>query len=898
MFKNFKEIKLNFLDFFKSKDHIVLDGSSLVPSENDKSLLFTNAGMNQFKDFFLGKKKIIYDKVVSIQKCLRISGKHNDFNNIGYTNRHNTFFEMMGNFSFNSYYKEEAIIYAWELLTSKKWFNIPKENLFVTVHISDIYSYNIWSNIIKIPKYRILVLGKSNKLNVNSLNEDNFWMMSKFGPCGTSTEIFYNYLNTDKIINFDLNLKKNNYLEIWNIVFIEYNFCSDNILVNLFNKFVDTGIGLERISSVIQKVNSIFKIDIFTNIISIILYEFKIKLNNFNKNFIYIISDHVRSIFYLIIEGIVPSSDYRGYVLRKLIRNVLVYIKLIKIKKIYLFSLFKSLITNLPDIFVLNNLSIYNINYIKNIIDNEEKKFFVSLENSINILNNYLLKLDNKNYLDGKLVFLLYDTFGLSLNLIVELCKLRNIKVDINKFKYLLEIQKKKSKLTKLINFSNLNLNKNKYIFNTKFYGYSDLLELDSIIKNIYVNDNEVNKIDSNFKNCSIVLNKTIFFPESGGQVGDKGFFVGLNNSFKFIVENTKIFNSCIFHIGYVEYGLLKINDIVKIMYDIKNRIRLSCNHSSVHLLYYSLKKNLGKNITKEGSRIKDFLITFDFSYNKKLSIKQIFDIESLVNNIISKNLLMIENIFKKSPSLNDDNKFIIFNDEFIRKIKFGNFSEENCCGTHVKNTSVIGLFAIINEYSLSNNIRRIEAVSYDSAFKFINNQRNILNKISNLLLVNNKELYNRILLLIKKCKILKNKNKDINNLCLSYFLNFFSLKDIIKYKNINFLIKNLNINLDDNFSYFFLKYLLNYWKLSFLIITVISNKKKNILIFFDKNLKIDLNNFLKVIIDMINIFTKIKLIIKRNIFLTKIILENYQFCIDKYKFIENIKLYFSNVYF
>ncbi len=838
MYRNIIDIRNLFINFFEKKGHFLIKSSSLIP--NDNSLLFTNAGMNQFKDIFLGLKKIDKKKVVTSQRCLRISGKHNDFDNIGYTFRHNTFFEMIGNFSFNSYFKEEAILYAWELLTDNNYYFLPKDNFIVTVHVNDKESYNIWSNIVGLSKEKIFKIGDFNK-NID-LNSDNFWRMSEFGPCGYSTEIYYNINNYLNISDFLINKDSNKYLEIWNLVFIEYNLDFNKKISLLPYKSVDTGMGLERISSVIQNVNSIFLIDIFLEIKKKISDFLKIKIN-FDNFFIFnVISDHIRSVVYLIIDGILPSNEHRGYVLRKIIRRILVNLRFLKIYDLILYKLFFSLRDVFEYFYFIKKKKFL---FIRDIIFEEEKKFFKSLNNGLKILNYYFKKKNfNINFLKGDLVFYFYDTYGLSIDIIKDFCNFNNVKIDFKGFKKLLLKQKKRSRSKSMFKYDYLNILNIKNFKRTKFLGYN-LKNCVGKILCIFkdnINLDFVNKDNSLDNNLYILLDCTVLYPESGGQKGDKGLLIGFNNSFKFIVNDTKIFGDYIFHIGKLDFGVIKLNDIVNIYYDLDYRKFLSCNHSSTHILYFCIKKILGNNVLKCGSSIKKDYFTFDFNYDKDLTKNKIFEITNLVNKYILKGLNFIEE-YKYIKNI--DNKFNFLKHKNITRIvKFGKFISEYCCGTHVSNTLDIGFFVIFKIKNISSNIKRIIACTNINAIKNIIDYYFILFDISNLLSDKIYNLNNKLFSIFNKNKLLKNKYNFMIYSFLNVIINNININNIINYNNFNFLVEKI-LNLDifnKEFLFILLNKLKYKYNLSIIIFLTLLKNKEYLIIFLDKNIKNRIN--------------------------------------------------------
>ncbi|WMC18909.1 MAG: alanine--tRNA ligase [Enterobacteriaceae bacterium PSpicST2] len=818
MNKSTYSIRKKFLKFFKSKNHKILKSSKLI-SKNDKTLLFTNSGMNQFKNIFLGLEKINYSRIATSQRCIRVGGKNNDLENVGKTTYHHTFFEMLGNFSFNDYFKFDAINYAWELLTSKNWFNLPKKNILVTVYASDNETFNIWKNNIKLNKKQIILIGDNKNIPFKS---DNFWEMGVNYPCGPCTEIFY-----DKGNNFKGSLpgkkKKNKnerYIEIWNIVFMQFIYEYNKTIKPLSTLSIDTGMGLERISSIIQKVNSNYEIDLFKEIINKIKKISNYK--NINKKSIYIIADHIRSSAFLILDGVIPSNDGRGYILRKIIRRAVLHGNNLGIKKIFFYKLIDNL-TNIME------YKIYHLKkkkkQIKNIIKREEIKFLYTLKNGLHLLNLNLIKLKNNNInnntLSGKIIFYLYDTYGFPFELIKEICNERGFKIDKFNFNILMNKQRLKS-----LN-SNKFLIKNKKIIN---YNYLSILNKHKKINQkskiiaIFYNSYLVNEIFYN-DDAIIILNITSFYNKTKEQNGDQGLLINSNTIF--FIYDTKKQGKTILHLGKIIKGKLKKNQTIKAIINNKYRINISKNHSATHLLYKSLVFLYGKNIIKKRTFANSKYLEFDFLNNYKIKTDEFNNIEKLVNKKIMLNLII--KIKKKK-----ENKNII---------KIGNFSKEICEGTHVKYTSEIGLFLIKSKYYVSNNILRIIAVTGNYALKIIQFRNNLIKKITKLLNTNNKNVNNILNNIYNKRKQNKKYNKYIlKNIYFNLFKKinlFYGIKLIIigiKIINFKLLINSLN----------------NIKKKIDTSIIILIFKKKNII-----NLIIQITN------DLIK-FIKLNLIIKK----------------------------------
>ncbi len=867
------DIRNIFLNYFKDNNHTIINSSSLVSDDN--SLLFTNAGMNQFREYFLGIKKKLNKNFTSIQRCLRVSGKHNDFKNIGYTFRHNTFFEMMGNFSFGLYFKKEAIIYAWNLLIKRNLFNLDKNNIIVTVHKNDTESYNIWLNTIKLNKNSIFLVGDS------TINSSNFWRMGDIGLCGYSTEIFYNLYNQENK-NYSFIRNKNKFLEIWNLVFLEFNLDKNYNLNVLSNKCIDTGMGFERIVSVLQNVKSNFDIDIFLNIKYIISNTLCININNNNINHFNVISDHIRSIIYLIIDGIYPSNTHRGYILRKIIRRTLIHIKFLSINNIILYKIINNILNNINE---FNSLDSNCINLINNIVLNEENKFFKTIDYSLKLLDNYINKLYEKKkfYLSSKIIFLLYDTHGLPIDILVDICKYYKISINLDKFNLILNSRKN------ICKFYNKDIINNKYYINlnilntlkiTKFVGFKKKNVLSKIL--FIFNKNNLIKETILGLQCSIVLNYTVLYPKSSGQSGDTGFLIKLDKSSKFIIYKTRKIGNYIIHFGCIKYGFLRINDEIKCYYDIEHRNSISRNHSCLHILCSVLKNILGNKIVFNGSNINKNYFTLDYSYKKLINNYILLKIENIINNYIWNGINVKEKFIKNKLLFKYKHDF--FGKDIIRLIIFKNISKEYCSGTHINNTKDIGIFLIIKNYNISSGIKRIKAVTFFNALFYINNNKNVLYKICNIFNTNIYNLYKYVKIFINKNKNINLINKNIKNVFIKNIINIFDNRDILVYKNYNILLKkNLNFDfLDNNVLFILLKSLYLKYNLSILIICTLINKK----FYFIYLIRCNIINIFK------KLFYSIKLYLlnKNIIFKEYLNIKNKNFNINVFYINDNIK--------
>ncbi len=766
-----KKIREEFLNFFKKNNHEILNGSALT-IENDDSLLFTNSGMVQFKNCFLGKEYIKHKNIATSQLCLRVGGKHNDLNNIGISPHHNTLFEMLGNFSFSGYFKREAINLSWDFLI--KILNIDKNRLYISVNKDDEETINIWKNDIKISKEKFIMGDK----------KSNFWIMGKSGPCGYCSEIFYNK---------DPNKSDQKYfLEIWNLVFMQFN-KEQNKIKKLENYSIDTGMGLERIASVMQNTLDNYKIDIFSNLVKYTSEYLKTKNNEIS---IKIIVDHIKAYIFLANEGIFPSNNKRGYIVKKLIRKAIIQKEKIN-NYAKLYELIPNFITEINKNY--NEIIKYNKNII-NIFEQEEKKFEETLKDSFKCLNK-IIKQKKSKKISGEDLFLLHDTHGLPIDLIKEITNKQRIKLDIKNFKKEMEKQKNKNikEKTKNINYK-LDINK------TLFKGY-DNLKTDAKIIKIIKSNKEVEYIKENEEGI-IILDKTSFYAEKGGQVGDKGIIEKKNSIFE--VNDTKEVNNVFFHIGKAKEGsdLIKLNDNVTIHVDKKTRENTAKNHTATHILHAILKKKLGNHVKQAGSLIKENFLRFDYTHFEVLNEKKIEEIENSVNEIIDLNI-------KVDISINslEDIK-LCFHDiklnerykESIRIVNISDISQEPCAGTHVNSTGEIKLFKILNEYGIGSSVRRIEAITGEYAINNIKENEKIINEISALMKVPKNKLIDSIKKTIEQNKIIKKEYeyiniKNIKNIIKQTIpiktkenISIFEIKtDEINIKNYNNIINEIN---------------------------------------------------------------------------------------------------------
>lgn len=840
MYKNISLIRDTFLNFFKKYDHKIIESSSLIPN-NDSSILFTNAGMNQFKNIFLGKENYKHKRVVTAQRCIRVGGKHNDFENVGYTTKHHTFFEMLGNFSFNDYFKEEAIYFAWKLLTSKDWFNISKNKLLVTVYYQDNESFNIWKKI-GIPENKIIKIGNKNK----PYDSNNFWQMSDTGPCGPCTEIFYDYKYNINKNNYSkvYNLNKDCYIEIWNIVFIQFNKNFDGKLLKLNKPSVDTGMGLERITSILQNVKSNYEIDLFYKLIKEIsqLIDVKFDLNNPSLR---IIADHIRSTVFLIYDGVLPDNVNRGYVLRRIIRRAIRHGYILGIKNIFFYKLVSVLINVIKDKYTEKIYA--KKEFIEKIIFSEEKQFQKTLNNGLHILNKEIKNIKN-NILDGNTIFRLHDTFGMPIDLIEDVCREKNLVIDKLNFEHAMNNQKIKSKRNNLFDIQNNIINVH---YTTEFVGYNKL-KTKAQVKYIFDSNNIAkNNIKIN-TNGIIILDKTSFYYESGGQVGDIGLLIFKKN--KFLVKETKKNNNLICHIGTVISGEININDNIISIVDENYRMQISQNHSATHILNKALRIVLDEKIAQKGSYINDKYIRLDFSYFNNITEQQIIEIEKIVNKQIRNNL-MIKSFFTSFESAKEKKIKYLKSEKYdnkVRVIDICNFSKELCCGTHVKRTGNIGLFKIIKVTGISFGIKRIECITGETALIHFQNQYEQTKKISSLLKIEDFNLYKKINNLTNYVKDIESKYKIFKNKYVIQKTDSL-INKMLQINNVNILVAKIS-----NFDYQMLRFSVNYLKTklknSVIVLVTINFKKIFLVTGVTKKLThlLTANNLLKMIISRI----------------------------------------------
>jgi len=735
-----KELRNKFIGYFKSKEHAHQQSASLIPFGDD-TLLFTNAGMIPFKDIFLGTEKAGFTKAVSVQKCLRAGGKHNDLDNVGYTARHHTFFEMLGNFSFGDYFKKEAITFAWEFLT--KEIKLPTDKLWVTIYATDDEAFDVWHNDIGLAKERIIRIDTA----------DNFWSMGDTGPCGPCTEIFYDHgEHIAGGLPGTAEEDGDRYIEIWNIVFMQYNRHADGSTTDLPKPSVDTGMGLERIAAVLQHVNSNYEIDLFQALIA----QAQQATNASDKNSasLKVIADHIRSCSFLIADGVLPSNEGRGYVLRRIIRRAVRHGNKLGAKDVFFYRLVDELISQMGEAYpeLVEKKALIEKTLIK-----EEELFLKTVENGVKVFEAAIKELKG-DIISGELAFKLYDTYGFPVDLTADMARERNLHIDQKAFDNEMAKQKKRSK-----DAGKFGVDYNDAINSTKeskFKGYASLI-VDSKVLEIYQNGELVSNLD-NFDEAVIVLNQTPFYAESGGQVGDKGIFEGVGLEFE-VLDVQKSANA-ILHIGRLTKGAINTNDEITARVSADTRLATAANHSATHLLHKALKIVLGNHVEQKGSLVDEDRLRFDFTHDGFIAKEEIQKVEELINAQIRLNfdVMTIETSQERAKTLGAEALFGEKYGDIVRVISMGDFSVELCGGTHVYRTGDIGLFKIISESGVASGIRRIEALTGQSAIRHIQTTENKIAAVKNAIKANESNLFDKLASLQEQ---LKSQEKEISKL-------------------------------------------------------------------------------------------------------------------------------------
>ena len=708
------EIRQAFLDYFASKGHEIVASSSLVP-HGDPTLLFTNAGMNQFKDVFLGFDKRPYTRATSSQKCVRAGGKHNDLENVGYTARHHTFFEMLGNFSFGDYFKEDAIKYAWELLTEV--FKLPKDKLTVTVYAEDDEAYDIWHKQIGVPAERIIRIGDNKGARYAS---DNFWMMGDTGPCGPCTEIFYDHGehhfggppgSPDE--------DGDRFIEIWNNVFMQFNRDEAGVMHPLPKPSVDTGMGLERISAVLQHVHANYEIDVFTTLIAAAARE--TKTTDLTSPSLKVLADHIRACSFLIADGVIPGNEGRGYVLRRIIRRAIRHGYKLGVRNAFFHKIVPNLSAEMGSAYpeLVSNQA-----RITDILRQEEERFYETIENGMAILEAELA--NTKKIFNGDTAFKLHDTYGFPLDLTADICRERHVSVDTAAFDAAMARQKEQARSAgKFKMATNLEYTG----VATTFKGYESLETMGKITA-LYKDGTAVNRLSEGDLGV-VVLDNTPFYAESGGQIGDNGVLKSDNGIFA--VEDTQKIQASVFgHHGVLKTGTLNVGDSVKANVDLSSRNATMRNHSATHLMHKALRQVLGEHVQQKGSLVDADKTRFDFVHNAPMSDDQIAKVEAIVNAEILANAACQARVMD-IESAQKTGAMMLFGEKYgdeVRVLDIGS-SRELCGGTHVNRTGDIGLFKITSESGVAAGVRRVEATTGEGALKLINAQQSLISTIA-----------------------------------------------------------------------------------------------------------------------------------------------------------------------
>jgi alanyl-tRNA synthetase len=727
------EIREKFLKFFESKGHTIVRSSSLVPG-NDPTLLFTNSGMVQFKDVFLGAESRPYSRATTAQRSVRAGGKHNDLENVGYTARHHTFFEMLGNFSFGDYFKREAIHYCWELLT--KVYQLPADKLTVTVYQEDDEAFAIWENEIGVPKERIIRIGDNKGARYAS---DNFWTMGDTGPCGPCSEVFYDH--GPEVWGGPPGSPEEDgdrFIEIWNLVFMQFNRDQQGNMTKLPKQSVDTGMGLERLAAVLQHVHSNYEIDLFQSLIKAAARE--TATTDLTNNSLKVIADHIRACSFLIVDGVIPGNEGRGYVLRRIVRRAIRHGYKLGKKGSFFHRIVPDLVEQMgaayPELKEAEQR-------VTDVLRQEEERFFETIEHGMSILEAALADLEAKGgkTLDGELAFKLHDTYGFPLDLTADVCREREVTVDEAAFDEAMARQREqaraagKFKMAQGLEYSGAK---------TTFHGYEEVAFDDAKVVALYVDGASVQEARDG-QQAVVVLDHTPFYAESGGQVGDQGVLV--NASVRFAVADTlKVQADVVGHHGTVEQGTLKVGDVVKAEIDAVRRARTQRNHSATHLMHKALREVLGTHVQQKGSLVDAEKTRFDFAHNAPMTDEQIRRVEEIVNAEVLANAPGIVRVMPFDEAVKGG-AMALFGEKYgdeVRVLDLG-FSRELCGGTHVQRTGDIGLFKIVMEGGVAAGIRRVEAITGDNAVRFVQDLDARINAAAALLKAQPSELTQRI---------------------------------------------------------------------------------------------------------------------------------------------------------
>ncbi|GAC15856.1 alanine--tRNA ligase [Aliiglaciecola lipolytica] len=733
MSKTTAEIRRAFLDYFANHGHQIVSSSSLVPAD-DPTLLFTNAGMNQFKDVFLGTETRRYNKATSSQRCVRAGGKHNDLENVGYTARHHTFFEMLGNFSFGDYFKQQAIQHAWKFLTEV--LELPKEKLLVTIFHEDDEAFDIWNKEIGLPADKIIRIATS----------DNFWSMGDTGPCGPCSEIFYDH--GEHIWGGPPGTPEEDgdrFIEIWNLVFMQFNRTADGVMHPLPKPSIDTGMGLERISAIMQNVHSNYEIDIFQKLIAAAAQI--VGSTDLEDKSLRVIADHIRSCAFLVCDGVMPSNEGRGYVLRRIIRRAVRHGYQLGAKDIFFYKLIDELCNQMGEAYpeLIEQKPV-----LEKVLKVEEEQFSRTLERGMTILNEALTELSG-DVVPGELAFKLYDTYGFPADLTNDVAREKGFSIDQEGFDRAMTQQRERAQQA-----SNFGKDYNDAIFAksaSEFLGY-DAENNSAEVVELFDQNGPVNEIKAGDSGI-VVLSKTAFYAESGGQVGDTGTLIGESAEFK-VVDTVKL-NDAVAHKGVAQRNI-KIGDVVEAQIESERRAAIKLNHSATHLMHAALKTVLGDHVNQKGSLVDAERLRFDFSHFEAVTQQQLLEIETLVNQQIRLNHSLETKLMGLEEAKNAG-AMALFGEKYddsVRVVTMGDFSMELCGGTHVQQTGDIGLFKIISESGIASGVRRIEAITGQAALQYVQNQAKLISGLSGLLKTDTTSLENKLTSIVDHAKELE----------------------------------------------------------------------------------------------------------------------------------------------
>lgn len=733
------ELRQKFLNFFKDNGHEIVPSSSLVPG-NDATLLFTNAGMVQFKDLFLGVEKRNYTRATTSQRCVRAGGKHNDLENVGYTARHHTFFEMLGNFSFGDYFKQDAINYAWTFLTEV--IGLPKEKLLVTVYAEDDEAFNIWVNEIGVPADRVIRIGDNKGERYAS---DNFWQMGDTGPCGPCTEVFYDH--GEHIWGGPPGSPEEDgdrFIEIWNVVFMQFERSADGTMTPLPKPSVDTGMGLERLAAILQGVHSNYEIDMFQNLIGATAKA--VNTDDLENPSLKVIADHIRSCAFLIVDGVLPANEGRGYVLRRIIRRAVRHGHKLGMEDNFFYKLVSTLVEEMGEAYP--ELSKAQ-SRIAEVLEKEEKRFAKTLDHGLKVLESHIADMDG-SVIDGAVAFKLYDTYGFPLDLTADIARERDLTIDEAGFDAAMKAQQELSQKNnnfKVDMSARLDIDAE-----TDFHGY-DVVAETAPIQAIFQNGQTCDTL-SNTETAQIVLENTPFYAESGGQIGDTGTLATTSGVFR-VIDTQKQGNTFI-HYGQLESGEVSVGEQVDAQVDAERRQAIVLNHSATHLMHEALKKVLGDHVEQKGSLVTAESLRFDFSHSEPVTADEIAEVERLVNAEVRKNqstsaqLMSMEDALKTGAAALFGEKY----GDVVRVLEIG-FSTELCGGVHVERTGDIGLFKIASEGGVAAGVRRIEAVTGEAALNWVHDANNRLTQVSRLVKSSAQEV-------VEKTESLLNRNRSL----------------------------------------------------------------------------------------------------------------------------------------